>query len=154
PAVGTTNGAKAASAGATPARGAATGGAVGSTKAASTSKATPPVTVKTRTAASESHKHTQAPPVAKAVPAKTAAYPCGTQTVVPNLKPRIPRHPHFRRAKRPAPRGLPARQPQPKRQERRMSVGSSQPCLGRVRGTVGAWAAMLSGQWLTKPCSI
>src|SRR5262249_36386774 len=80
PAAGTTSGAKAAAAGATPARGAATGGAAGSTKAASTSKATLAVTGKTRTAASESYKHTQATPVAKAAPAETAVPPGGTKT--------------------------------------------------------------------------
>jgi hypothetical protein len=76
-----TSGEKAASAGSTPTRGAATAGAAGSTKAATASKVTPSVTGTTRTvAASESHKHTKATPVAKAAPAETAAAAGGIKT--------------------------------------------------------------------------
>ncbi len=76
PAAGTTSGAKVASAGSTPARSAAIGGAAGSTKVTTASKATPSVVGTARTAAvSESQKHTKATPAVKAVPAETAAAP-------------------------------------------------------------------------------
>jgi cell division protein FtsN len=81
PAAGTTSGAKATSAGSTPARGASNGGAVGSTKVATASKATPSAAGTTRTAVgSESEKHTKATPLAKAAPAETAASPGGAKT--------------------------------------------------------------------------
>ena len=80
PAAGTTSGAKAASTGSTPARSAAIGGAAGSTKVATASKAAPPVVGTGRTAAvSESQKPTKATPAVKAVPAETAASPGGSK---------------------------------------------------------------------------
>jgi hypothetical protein len=89
PAAGTTSSEKAASAGSTLARGAATGGTAGSTKVATASKVTPSVTDTMRTAAaSESQKHTKATPVAQAAPAETAASPGGTKRAA--QKPTVP----------------------------------------------------------------
>jgi hypothetical protein len=91
PATGTMGGAKAVSAGVTPARGAVTGGAAGSTKAASVSKAASATAGTTRAATvSESQKHTKATPAAKAVPTETAASPGGTKTT--GQKPAAPTH--------------------------------------------------------------
>ena len=78
PAAGTTNGAKMASAGSPPARSAASGGAAGSTKVATASKATPSVGGTARPAAvSESQKRTKATPAVKAESAEPAASPGG-----------------------------------------------------------------------------
>jgi hypothetical protein len=79
PATGTMGGAKAASAGATPARGDVTGDATGSTKTASVSKASSATAGTTRAATvSESQKHTKATPAAKVAPAETAVSSGGT----------------------------------------------------------------------------
>ena len=138
PAAGTTNGAKAVSAGATPARGSATGGAVGSTKAASTSKATPSVTGKTRTAASESHKHTQAPPVAKAVPAETAVSAGGTKAAA--QKPAAPTRQAGKEtgASRPAGATATTKAPGAEDVSGQLSAVSGQGL--RYRGRVGSYA--------------
>jgi len=138
PAAGTTNGAKAASAGATPARGSATDGAVGSTKAASTSKATPSVTGKTRTAASESHKHTQAPPVAKAVPAETAVSAGGTKAAA--QKPAAPTRQAAKETGTPRPAGATATVKAPGAEDSsgQLSAVSGQGL--RYRGRVGSYA--------------
>ena len=138
PAAGTTNGAKAASAGATPARGSATDGAVGSTKAASTSKATPSVTGKTRTAASESHKHTQAPPVAKAVPAETAASPGGTKTAA--QKPAAPTRQAGKETGTPRPAGATATAKAPGAEDVSGQLSAVSGQGPRYRGRVGGYA--------------
>jgi hypothetical protein len=81
PAAGAISGAKAASTTSTPARGASTSGATGSTKAASVAKVTSAATGTTRAVAvSESQKPTKATAAAKEAPAETAASLGGTKT--------------------------------------------------------------------------